>query len=245
VRPLTFQTIINTLKLINIQRYGDPDEIAQIMKWKPTRAREVLKQLHKMSFIEKKQSNMYILTPKGKLFLNYYIKGSKEKLHAMLLETLDEYRIVYEYLKKYALTKEELRKLTGLSPVVIDVVLRLMAHVLPNLVKDQQGKYYVQGKRVISYKEFLKALKEEYQKLRRGPFGTIREYVPIDDLRDGVCKRLRISGRLFDTYLYPLISEGDKNIELVQAPSTLINERWKGYVYEGRRFYFIRIYDMR
>jgi len=235
---------VNTLKLISIQGYGNPKELAQIMKWKTTRAREVFSQLHRMKLIDKKQHDMYVLTSRGKLFLSYYARGSKEKLHEMFLEALNEYRKIYECLKRCALTKEELRKLTGLSPVVIDVVLRLMVQVLPTLTKDKQDKYYVQEENAIPYEEFLNALKEEYQKLRKGPFGIIREYVPIDDLRENVCRRLRISERIFDMHLCLLIS-GGKNVELVQAPLTLIYERWKGYIYEDRKFYFIRIYDIR
>lgn len=106
-------------------------------------------------------------------------------------------------------------------------------------VRTQQFENLITGLEAkVSEPQFIRVLREEYEKIRAQRGGN--PYVPIPDVRDGVCKATGIMMGRFDQMLERIPKETDSYIIHLSQPML---RKAGGIKLAGKYLYYVSIYE--
>ncbi|MGC8542363.1 MAG: hypothetical protein ACP5NQ_00370 [Vulcanisaeta sp.] len=189
------------------------------------RLRELLSASLDLGFVQRLGSG-YVITERGLAFLSAVANRDANTVHAILMESMEPYRRIYELISSGVTKPSDLALATGYNAVIIDVVLRLIGEV-EGLGSGEVNEGL--------YGRFEKVLIDKYRALSRRFWS---KYVPISELLNEVRRESHIPPRLINKLLEEFVRRWGSKVVLVNAPST----GGKNFVeLFGRRYAYILI----
>ncbi|ADN49597.1 hypothetical protein [Vulcanisaeta distributa] len=192
------------------------------------RLREFLRASLDLGFVSE-VNGTYVITERGSRFMSAMEVGDATTIHALLMDSLESYRRVYELVSRGVTKPSELIRLTGYNAVVIDIVMRLIREVEALSPGSPLSKDL--------YARFEEVLLSKYRELSRRRWSR---YVPITELVREVRNELNIPNRVVNAFLEEFIRRMGSKVVLTGAPG----KGGRGSMeINGRRFTYIMIGD--
>jgi predicted transcriptional regulator len=234
MRPLSLEKIYEVLFVLK-----SPTTLEEVMEkcgFTAARAREILKQLVDMSFVEV-DDGYYKLSENGKKFLEAFEEGDYAKMHTVLMN----FKLYKEFFERLLANKSvkisQLCKELNLNMLILDVLVRLMRKLNIKVICNEEECYLERD--FIEYYIFEKELINEYIEAIRS-FNIPRLYVPIPYLREKVKSRVKISDTAFDEMFRMFVYKYIGKVVLSPAPVTVKKER--GFKLGGKiEYYYVYI----
>ncbi len=162
------------------------------------------------------------LAERGVRFLSAYERGDGATIHALFMESLEPYRVVYGLMSKGVVDSRELISRSGLNAVVLDVVLRLIKEV-ERLGIDARGEVW---------EVFEKTVLDKYRELARRRWS---KYVAIVDLLEEVRRDLRFPRRVVYDMFREYVARRRNDVVLTGSPAGDV----AGFEIGGRRYVYV------
>jgi len=167
------------------------DHVEEAMMVTHDRAVELLKQAEEMKLI-KPDGSLYHSTSLG----NAFFEALKNDDRAKLDNIFSEYRpyiSVKNILNTRSADTSELKKMTGLTEVAVEIVLRLIQYVRDDLCLMNE-KYFIRAKELPKSYNFFSSIKKMYFELnKRTQWGCPKDFIRVDKIAGYVCSELRLS----------------------------------------------------
>ena len=162
------------------------------------------------------------LTERGAQFLSAYEEGDGATIHALFINSLEPYRILYELMSRGVVDSRKLIAKSGLNAVSIDVVLRLIKEV-ERLGATARGELW---------DLFEKTLVDKYKELARRRWSR---YVAIADLLEEVKRELRFPRRVVEEMFREFVRRRGGDVTLTGSPAGDV----AGFEIGGRRYVYV------
>ena len=195
MRPFTLRGIYEFINLLRSGGSVDNDR----------RLRELLRESIELGFVNEVNGS-YIITERGLRFMRAMEAGDAVAIHELLMESLENYRRVYELVSRGITKPSDLIRLTGYNAVVIDVVMRLIREV-EALSPGSLGSSL--------YARFEEVLLSRYRELSRRRWS---KYVPITELIREVRNELNIPNRVVNSLLEEFVRKMGSKVVLTGSP---------------------------
>ena len=191
MRPFTLSRLADVVRLVKVYRGVRVEDIEEAMIISKDRALELLKQAEEMKLI-RRDGELFYTTSLGNVFFEAYIRGDRAKLD----EVLDEYPpyfAVKSILSQRSVSLDELKDLTNLTEVAVEMILRLLQHTCDNLCFMGE-KVFLSVKELPELAEFYSALRKVYFEFSKcSKWGCSNPFIRVDKIAVSVCQELRLS----------------------------------------------------
>jgi hypothetical protein len=155
------------------------------------RAVELLKQAEEMKLV-KLDGCLYYSTNLGNSFFEALKNDDRIRLDNILSE-YTPYLAIKNVLSERSADITELKKITGLTEVAIEIVLRLLQYVRDDLCSMDE-KFFIRTNELPELKDFLSSIKRAYLEINsRAQWGCPKEFIRVDKIAGFVCVELRLS----------------------------------------------------
>ena len=206
MRPFTLGRLVDVVRLVRAFRGVSVEDVEEAMMINKDRATELLKQAEEMKLI-KRDGELYYSTGLGNAFFEAYNRGDRAKLDEVLNE-YPPYFAVKSIISQKSVSIEELRSLTNLTEVAVEMILRLLQYTCDNLCFMGE-KVFLSVKDLPKLNEFYSVLKKVYFELSRSSqWGCSNSFIRVDKVAVLVCQELRLTMDDFSTMLDKLIESG-------------------------------------
>jgi len=197
---------MDVIRLARAFRGVSIEDVEEAMMVNRDRAAELLKQAEEMRLI-RRDGELYHSTSLGNVFFEAYNRNDRAKVDEVLNE-YPPYFTVKEIISQESVSVEELKKLTNLTEVAVEMILRLLQYTCDNLCFLNE-KVYLSAKDLPKLSEFYSSVRNTYAKLSKdSQWGCSNTFVRVDKIAAGVCQELRLSMDDFSIILYKLIKSG-------------------------------------
>lgn len=206
MRPFTLGRLADVVRLVRAFRGASVEDIEEAMMINKDRATELLKQAEEMKLI-KRDGDLYYSTGLGNAFFEAYNRGDRAKLDEVLNE-YPPYFAVKSIISQKSVSVEELKSLTNLTEVAVEMILRLLQYACDNLCFMGE-KVFLTVKDLPKLNEFYSVLKKAYFELSRSSrWGCSNSFIRVDKIAVLVCQELRLTMNDFSKMLDKLIESG-------------------------------------
>lgn len=155
------------------------------------RAVELLKQAEEMKLLRAEDSTYYS-TKLGNAFFEAVKNNDRVKLDNILSE-YSPYFVIKDMLSQRSANLKELKKVTGLSEVAIEIILRLLRYVSDDLYYMNE-RFFLRTKNLPDLPEFVSTIRRTYKELNRVMrWGQPKNFIRIDKIAGRTCGELRLS----------------------------------------------------
>jgi len=176
-----------------------------------SRAVELLKQAEDMKLV-KVDGFLYHSTVMGKTFFEALNNNHRTRLDNILSEYPPYYAVKSVLLEK-SVDIHELKGITGLTEVAVEVILRLLRYIRDDF-HSLDEKIFIESNNPLDLGRFLRSVRKAYKRLNRElRWGRPKEFVRVDIIAMNICPELRISIDDFSTMLSQL-SESHVGIDI-------------------------------
>lgn len=206
MRPFTLSRIVDVIRLVRALHGASVKSVEEAMIINKDRAAELLKQAEEMKLV-RRDGELYYSTILGNLFFEAYNRGDRAKLDEVLIE-YPPYFSVKKIISQKSVSIDELKDLTNLTEVAIEMILRLLQYTCDNFCFIDE-KVFLSAKELPKLTEFYSAFKKAYFQLSKGSqWGCSNSFIRIDKIAVLVCQELRLTMDDFSKMLDKLIESG-------------------------------------
>lgn len=203
VRPFTLGRLADVIRLTRAYRGIASDHIEEAMMVTRSRAIELLKQAEDMKLV-KLDGCMYYSTSLGNAFFEALKNSDRERLDNIFSE-YSPYFAVKDVLSSRSATTSELKKMTGLTEVAIEIVIRLLQYTSDDLCSMDE-KFFLRARELPSVDAFLLTIRRIYLEFNNHTqWGCPKDFIRLDKIAGHVCTEMRLSlddfSRLLDKAL--------------------------------------------
>lgn len=203
MRPFTLGRLADIIRLVRAFRGASVEDIEVAMMINKNRAVELLKQAEEMRLI-RREGNLYYSTSLGNIFFEAYNRGDRAKLDEVL-STYQPYFVVKSIISQKSVSIEELKKLTNLTEVAVEMILRLLQYTCDNFCFVNE-KVFLSVKELPELNEFYSSIKKAYFELSKNTqWGCSNPFIRVDKIAALVCQELRLTMDDFSKMLNKLI----------------------------------------
>jgi len=203
MRPFTLSRLVDVVRLARSLRGMRVDDVEEAMMVNRDRAVELLSQAEEMKLL-RRDGELYYSSSLGNMFFEAYNNGDRAKLDEVLSQ-YPPYSTVKNVISKKGVSVEELKSLTNLTEVAVEIILRLLQHTCDNLCFMGE-KVFLSVKELPELSEFYSTLREAYFELSKGSqWGCSNSFIRVDKIAVSVCQELRLSMDDFSKMLNKLI----------------------------------------
>lgn len=207
LRPFTLGRIVDVIRLVRALHRASVESVEEAMMINKERAAELLKQAEEMKLI-RRDGELYHSTILGNSLFEAYNRGDKAKLDEVLNE-YPPYFAVKSIISQKSVSIEELKSLTNLTEVAVEMILRLLQYTCDNLCFMDE-KVFLSVKELPKLSEFYSVLKKVYLELcKSSQWGCSNSFIRVDKVAVLVCQELRLTMDDFSKMLNKLIESGD------------------------------------
>ena len=211
MRPFTLGRLADLIRLVQTMHGVTVDQVEEAMMVTEDRALELLKQAEEMGLV-KCDGALYYSTSLGNIFFEAFIRGDKSKLDGVLNEYAPYFKIKSAISRK-STDVEELKRLTGLTEVAIEIVLRLLQYTCDNLCFMDE-RIFLSTKELPKSADFFSVLKNAYLEFSKfAQWGCSKNFIRVDKVAIHVCQELRLSLDDFSKMLSKIL-DSDYPIDL-------------------------------
>ena len=191
VRPFTLSRLADLIRLVHANRGLTSDIVEEAMMVTRNRAVELLKQAEEMKLL-RVEGSKYCSTSLGNAFFEAVKSNDRVKLDNILSE-YRPYLSIKDILSQRSADLKELKQLTGLSLVAIEIVLRLLRFVSDDLYSMNE-RFFLRTKNLPDLREFVLAIRRTYEELNRlVQWGQPKRFIRVDKIAGRTCGELRLS----------------------------------------------------
>jgi hypothetical protein len=203
MRPFTLSRLVDVVRFTRALHGARVEDVEEAMMVNRDRAIDLLSQAEEMKLL-RRDGELYYSTILGNTFFEAYINGNRAKLD----EVLNEYKPYYavkSVISQKSVGVDELKVLTNLTEVAVEIILRLLQYTCDNLC-FMNGKVFLSVKELPELAEFYSALRKAYFELSKGSqWGCSNSFIRVDKIAVSVCQELRLSMDDFSKMLNKLI----------------------------------------
>jgi hypothetical protein len=211
VRPFTLGRLADIIRLARVFNGISSDHVENAMMVTRDRAVELLKQAAEMKLV-RVDGSLYHSTSLGSAFFEALKSNDRTKLDNILSE-YPPYFLVKNVLLERSADIKELKKITGLTEVAVEIILRLLRYVRDDFYSMHE-KFFIRLKHQPDTMKFHTTLRNIYKEInRKMQWGQPKEYIRLDKIASNVCTELRISIDDFSSLLSQLL-ESSFGIEI-------------------------------
>jgi len=203
VRPFTISRLADVVHLARISHGITVESVEEAMMVTRDRANELVKQAEEMRLL-RVDGNTFFSSNVGNSFFEAFQNGDNSKLNE-ILSSYPPYAKIKNILSEKSADSVDLKKITGLTEVAIEIVLRLLSYVDSDLCCANE-RFYIKTKVLPETFEFLATVRQVCNEMRQDQqWGCGKEFIRVDKIACETCTRLRLStddfGRLFSDAL--------------------------------------------
>jgi len=204
LRPFTLGRLADIVRLVRAFRGARIEDVEEAMMINKSRAAELLKQAEEMNLV-KREGELYYSTSLGNTFFEAYSRGDRAKLDEVLSE-YPPYFAVKSIISQRSVDIEELKNLTNLTEVAVDIILRLLQYTCDNLCFVSE-RVFLSVNELPKLDTFYSVLKKAYFKLsKNSQWGCSNFFVRVDKVAALVCQELRLTKDDFSKMLNKLVN---------------------------------------
>lgn len=202
VRPFTLGRLTDIIRLSRACHGISSGHVEEAMMVTESRAVELLKQAEEMKLL-RVDGSLYYSTRLGSSFFEALKNNDRAELDNILSE-YPPYFIVKSVLLERSADTNELKNITDLTEVAIEIILRLLQYIRDDFYSLNE-RFFIKSNNSPDLGKFLKSVKKIYKKLNREMrWGRPKEFIRVDKIAMNVCPELRISIDDFSTLLNQL-----------------------------------------
>lgn len=191
MRPFTLGRLADIIRLTRVFQGITSEHVEEAMMVTRDRAVELLKQAEEMRLI-KLDGALYCSTNLGNAFAEALKNDDRIRLDRVLSEYAP-YSAIKNIVSKRSTDIMELKKITGLTEVAIEVVLRLLQYARDDLCSMGE-KFFLRTNELPKLDDFLSSVKRVYAELNNSIlWGRPKEFIRVDKIAGNVCGELRLS----------------------------------------------------
>jgi len=206
LRPFTLGRLVDVIRLARTFHGVSIEDVEKAMMVSRDRAVELLRQAEEMKLI-KRDGNLFYSTNLGNIFFEAYNRDDRAKLDEVLNE-YPPYFTIKNIISQKSVSIDELKKLTNLTEVAIEMILRLLQYTCDNICFIDE-KVFLSAKELPELAEFYSVLRNAYLKLSKNvQWGCPNFFVRVDKIATIVCQELRLSLDDFLRMLDKLVKSG-------------------------------------
>jgi len=206
MRPFTLSRLVDVVRLARALRGARVEDVEEAMMVNRDRAVDLLSQAEEMKLL-RRDGDLYYSTILGNTFFEAYINWDRAKLD----EVLNEYKPYYavkSIISQKSVSVDELKVLTNLTEVAVEMILRLLQYTCDNLCFMDE-KVFLSVKELPKLSEFYSVLKKAYFELGKiSQWGCSNFFIRVDKVAVLVCQELRLSMDDFSKMLNKLVESG-------------------------------------
>jgi len=203
MRPFTLSRLVDIVRLARAFRGARVENVEEAMMVNRDRAVELLGQAEEMKLL-RRDGELYYSTSLGSAFFEAYNSGDRAKLDEVLSQ-YPPYSAVKNIISKKSVSVDELKVLTNLTEVAVEVILRLLQYTCDNLC-FMDGKVFLSVKELPDLAEFYSALRKVYFEFSKSSkWGCSNSFIRVDKTAVPVCQELRLSMDDFSKMLNKLV----------------------------------------
>ena len=233
MRPIRLPTLLRVLdKIVTYEKLNEQspavENIRKELNKSRNRMKEIILELKRMNLtcVEMKENTEILKSTRwGRKIILSWEKGNIKDIHSILFQNCKPYKYLIEAIKKYGpvdidTINEKLRDMMTLPTIDSCLTWSITLNVVqyPILSNNIKKRYYYVLDREIAYRDFIKCLIENYNKLSKQKKDVTIE---LNMLREMVCLELKISRELFRKYLERYYIENPKKVYLYGGPPSL------------------------
>jgi len=191
VRPFTLGRLADLIRLAKVSRGITVDDVEGALMVSHGRALELLKQAEEMKLL-KVDGSVYLPTSLGSAFFEAVNSGNREKLDYIFGE-YSPYLTVKNVLLKQSASLADLKRLTGLNEVAIEIILRLLQYIRDDILCINE-KFFIRNKEKTNLDDFVTSVSKAYKEInKRMQWGKRKVFIRLDKIASHVCCELCIS----------------------------------------------------
>jgi len=164
MRPFTLSRLVDVVRLVRALHGARVEDVEEALMVNRDRAVDLLSQAEEMKLL-RRDGELYYSTILGNTFFEAYINGDRAKLD----EVLNEYKPYYavkSIISQKSVSVDELKVLTNLTEVAVEMILRLLQYTCDNLC-FMNGKVFLSVRELPELAEFYSALRKVYFELSK------------------------------------------------------------------------------
>jgi hypothetical protein len=216
VRPFTLGRLADVIRLTRVFQGITSDHVEEAMMVTRDRAVELLKQAEEMRLI-KPDGFLYYSTSLGNAFFEALKNDDRMRLDDVL-SGYAPYNTIKNILSRRSANIAELKKMTGLTEVATEIVLRLLQYVHDDFCSVNE-EFFLRAKELPNLAEFLSSTRRAYQELNNyTQWGCSKDFVRLDKIAGYVCQELRLSADDFSR----LLNEALKSSSFLEVHSEVV-----------------------
>lgn len=206
MRPFTLSRIVDVIRLARTFRGVSIEDVEKAMMVSRDRSVELLRQAEEMKLI-RRDGNLFYPTILGNIFFEAYNRDDRAKLDEVLSE-YPPYFTIKNIISKKSVSIDELKKLTKMTEVAIEMIIRLLQYTCDN-IHFVDEKIFLSSKELPELTDFYSVLRNAYLELSKGAqWGCPNFFVRVDKIAIIVCQELRLSMDDFSSMLDRLVKSG-------------------------------------
>ena len=234
MRPLSLEKICEVL--FTLETPSTLEELTKKCGFTTARAKEVLRQLVEMSFVEV-TNGYYKLSENGKKFLEAFKDGDYAKMHNELMNFKLYKNFFEKLLTMKSIKVSQLCEELNINMLILDILVRLMRKLNIKVICTDEECYLERD--FIEYYMFEQELINAYIEIIKAS-NIPRLYVPIPYLRDKVKDKIKISDTVFDEMLHMFVYKYIGKVVLSPAPIAV--KKARGFKLCGKiEYYYVYI----
>jgi len=203
MRPFTLSRLVDVVRLARAFHGARVEDVEEALMVNRDRAVDLLSQAEEMKLL-RRDGELYYSTILGNMFFEAYSSGDRAKLDEVLNQ-YPPYFAVKSIVSKESVSVDELKSLTNLSEVAVEMILRLLQYTCDNLCFMGE-KVFLSVKELPELAEFYSALRKAYFELSKSSqWGCSNSFIRVDKIAVLVCQELRLSMDDFSKMLNKLI----------------------------------------
>jgi hypothetical protein len=203
MRPFSLGRLVDVVRLVRAYHGARVEDVEEALMVSRDRAVELLGQAEEMRLL-RRDGELYYPTNLGNVFFEAYNSGDRAKLDDVL-SGYKPYFAVKSIIAQKSVSVDELKVLTNLTEVAVEMILRLLQYTCDNLCFMGE-KVFLSVKELPELLEFYSALRMVYFELSKSSqWGCSKSFIRVDKIAVSVCQELRLSMDDFSKMLDKLV----------------------------------------